>query len=387
VPKKRAIIQQNTFEGITVDVSDISEKLTERARRFVFWYCYPGTDAFQHKTRAAIRAGYAARNAKVAGYKLTKNPEVTREIERLSEAVVSERIDVMYNRYVDALETRAFYDPADFISGNTFKQIEEIAPEKDEFLKDWLPYQDMDSKAFESLWKSQKAKYENTPLPNANSPELEWAKLTAQTANIVVQTGHIKFDESLPMLLEGRKKAEDELREAMAGSKPYQPTDTTDMTPQEALRASQADYAKALKKGTNEEFEEAARRAERARVEAIAPRRNIFDEIPNIQNGITTVIPDFFKKGNRHEDNTAKNKMFSVFDMALRSGKEENLQDASVAFKKLQSVPQAVRERWDSTNAINPLADSNGVRELLTALNRLIEIEERNGTIKVNIID
>jgi hypothetical protein len=130
VPKKRAITQQNTFEGITVDVSDISEKLTERARRFVFWYCYPGTDAFQHKTRAAIRAGYAARNAKVAGYKPTKNPEVTREIERLSEKVISERIDVMYNRYVDSLETRAFYDPADFISGNAFKPIEEIAPEK-----------------------------------------------------------------------------------------------------------------------------------------------------------------------------------------------------------------------------------------------------------------
>ena len=130
VPKNKTITQQNTFEGITVDVSDISEKLTERARRFVFWYCYPGTDAFQHKTRAAIRAGYAARNAKVAGYKLTKNPEVTREIERLSEAVISERIDAMYNRYVDALETRAFYDPADFISGNAFKPVEEIAPEK-----------------------------------------------------------------------------------------------------------------------------------------------------------------------------------------------------------------------------------------------------------------
>jgi len=130
VPKKRAITQQNTFEGITVDVSDISEKLTERARRFVFWYCYPGTDAFQHKTRAAIRAGYAARNAKVAGYKLTKNPEVAREIERLSDTVISERIDVMYNRYIDALETRAFYDPADFISGNAFKPVEEIAPEK-----------------------------------------------------------------------------------------------------------------------------------------------------------------------------------------------------------------------------------------------------------------
>jgi len=154
------------------------------------------------------------------------------------------------------------------------------------------------------------------------------------------------------------------------------------MTPQEALRASQADYAKALKKGTNEEFEEAARRAEKARMEALAPQRNIFNEIPNIQNGVSMTIPDFFRKGNRREDKTAENKMFNIFDTALRSGEEGQIQTAHDTFRRLQSVPKEVRERWDSTNAINPLADSNGMRELLVGINRLIEIEEKNGAMR-----
>ena len=122
--------QRNTYQGVPVDLSDISDKLTDRAKRFVFWYCFPGTDCFQHKKRAAVAAGYAARTAAISGYKLCKNPQVIKEVDRLSKKFSSEAIDVLYRRYISSLELRAFYDPADFISGTAFKPIEEIAPEK-----------------------------------------------------------------------------------------------------------------------------------------------------------------------------------------------------------------------------------------------------------------
>lgn len=128
--KKKAEAQRNTYEGITVDVSDISDELTDKARRFIFWYCFPVTDTFQNKKRAAIAAGYSSKNASVSGYKLCKNPLVKKEIERVSKNHNAETIDALYQRHINDLEIRAFFDPADFISGDKFKTIENIAPEK-----------------------------------------------------------------------------------------------------------------------------------------------------------------------------------------------------------------------------------------------------------------
>jgi hypothetical protein len=128
--KKKVESQLNTIGEIVIDTSDISDTLTERARRFVFWYCFPGSEAFWNKKRAAIRAGYAIRNAAVSGYKLCKNPDVINEVERLSKTFSSETVDSLYRKYIATLEQRAFYDPADFVKGKAFKPIEEIPAEK-----------------------------------------------------------------------------------------------------------------------------------------------------------------------------------------------------------------------------------------------------------------
>jgi hypothetical protein len=128
--KKKIDKQQNTYQGVVVDVSDISDELTDRAKRFVFWYCFPGSDSFQNKKRAAIAAGYAPRNASTSGYKLCKNPQVIKEIERVSKSHSTEAINTLYRKYINSLEVRAFFDPADYIAGADFKPIEEIAPEK-----------------------------------------------------------------------------------------------------------------------------------------------------------------------------------------------------------------------------------------------------------------
>jgi len=128
--KPKPQTQQNTYDETLVDVSDISNELTTQARRFVFWFCFPGSNAFQNKTRAAIAAGYSPNSASKAGYKLCHNQTIVKEIERISKSYNSETIDALYQKYINTLETRAFFDPADYISGATFKKIEDIAPEK-----------------------------------------------------------------------------------------------------------------------------------------------------------------------------------------------------------------------------------------------------------------
>jgi len=128
--KPKAETQKNVYEEKIVDLSCISAELSDKAKRFIFWYCFPGSDAFRNKKRAAIAAGYASRNASITGYKLCKNPQITKEIRRISENYNSENIDGLYQRYLSALELRAFYDPGDFISGAEFKPIEKIAPDK-----------------------------------------------------------------------------------------------------------------------------------------------------------------------------------------------------------------------------------------------------------------
>ena len=128
--KKAIVKQENTYQGILIDFTGISEKLTEKERRFVFWFTHPGTDAFQHKKRAAIAAGYAPKNSAITGYKLSRRPQVIKEIEKVSKSINSETIGFLFNKYMNTLETRAFFDPADFITGTTFKKIEDIPQEK-----------------------------------------------------------------------------------------------------------------------------------------------------------------------------------------------------------------------------------------------------------------
>jgi hypothetical protein len=128
--KKKVEKQLNTYQGMPLDLTDISKELTEKARRFIYWFAAPYSDAFLSKKNAAIAAGYASRNAASSGYKLCRNPKVAEEIEKLSKRFNAETIDALHRRYINSLEAQAFYDPADFVDEGKFKDLSEIAPEK-----------------------------------------------------------------------------------------------------------------------------------------------------------------------------------------------------------------------------------------------------------------
>jgi len=128
--KKKVEKQLNTYQGTPLDLTGISERLSEKARRFVFWFAAPYSDAFLSKKNAAIAAGYSRKNAATSGYKLCRDPKIAEEIEKLSRKFNAETVDALYKKYVNTLETRAFYDPADFVDEGKFKDLSEIPLEK-----------------------------------------------------------------------------------------------------------------------------------------------------------------------------------------------------------------------------------------------------------------
>lgn len=129
--KQKTEIQINALnDDVLIDLSSIDNTLSDRAKRFVFWFTYPGSECFQHKTRSALKSGYAKKNAVSSGYKLCQNPTIKKEIQRLSKLYVTEKIENLFNRYIESLENRAFYDIADFYNGDQPKGLDEIANNK-----------------------------------------------------------------------------------------------------------------------------------------------------------------------------------------------------------------------------------------------------------------
>jgi hypothetical protein len=95
----------------------------------------------------------------------------------------------------------------------------------------------------------------------------------------------------------------------------------------------------------------------------------------------TTTVPRtyFGRGGNGQQDRAAQRGMEDIFDRARFSGNDDQLQAAFDSLNILNTMPRAVRERWDNEDKLNPLANSGNAVDLLAALRRLIEIEENNG--------
>jgi phage terminase small subunit len=137
-------------DGSILDLSAFGEfsdlKLTPRESRFVAWYCYPGSDAFQNQTRAAVRAGYEKKTAYAAGYKTRNHPKVVEAIRRIMERGTVD-LEEKYQRVLQLLERRAFFNMADYVKRKkvsvkvgkdkfeqvdveVLKDLEELTPEQ-----------------------------------------------------------------------------------------------------------------------------------------------------------------------------------------------------------------------------------------------------------------
>jgi hypothetical protein len=88
-------------------------KLTEKQRLFVFYFTWPGQGGFHCAYRAAQNAGYVAKTANASSYKMLRNPEIKKLIQKFeSEAKAS--VHDAAQRFIQEKITRADYSVKDF---------------------------------------------------------------------------------------------------------------------------------------------------------------------------------------------------------------------------------------------------------------------------------
>jgi hypothetical protein len=150
--KKHPKGQVNTLpDGSILDLSTLPVgdiKLTDRERRFIFWYTFPGTNAFQHQTRAAVMAGYKKENAFVQGCKIRQKEHIVSAIKKIMDSKVKADLEEEYHKIIELKKRRIHYDVGEFVKikdkeipvgkeGDTititvedFKDLTELTPEQ-----------------------------------------------------------------------------------------------------------------------------------------------------------------------------------------------------------------------------------------------------------------
>jgi phage terminase small subunit len=97
----------------TLPIGDI--KLTDKETRFVFWYTYPGTEAFQNQTRAAVMAGYERKYAFAQGYKLKNKENVAAAIKAILDTKLKADLGEEYHKIIEKKKIRAHFDIGDYV--------------------------------------------------------------------------------------------------------------------------------------------------------------------------------------------------------------------------------------------------------------------------------
>lgn len=132
---KKAVTKEH--EAIDFSGLSLGRELTEREKRFVFYYSLPG-ETFMNQARAAAKAGY--KDAKRQGYQIRQKPVISTAIERLLNMYVTISIEEMYQEALVMLRSRAFFNLADYTKQKTIT----VKTGKDE-------YQDIEVECFKDL--------------------------------------------------------------------------------------------------------------------------------------------------------------------------------------------------------------------------------------------
>jgi len=128
-----------TGEHEIIDFSSmsLSRELTEREKRFIYYYSFPG-ETFMNQTRAAAKAGY--KDARRQGYQIRQKPVISTAIERLLNTHIAINVEEMYQEALGMLRSRAFFNLADYVKQKTVT----VKVGKDE-------YQDINVEGFKDL--------------------------------------------------------------------------------------------------------------------------------------------------------------------------------------------------------------------------------------------
>jgi phage terminase small subunit len=107
----------------------IGDGLTEREKRFVYYYTFPGDKAFMNQTRAAEKAGYKGRWLFNTAYQLRRKPNVDAAIKSVLSSKVAVDLEEKYQKALETLDQRAFFNLADYVKQKTMS----VKTGKDEY--------------------------------------------------------------------------------------------------------------------------------------------------------------------------------------------------------------------------------------------------------------
>jgi hypothetical protein len=105
-------LNEKIIDFHSLDVGGIT--LTKRERAFIFWYTYPGSEAFMNAGRAALRAGYKPKSAVMLGYRTRHKPEIATAIRKILDEWVYPGLKEALWRIAWLCSIRMFFDISDF---------------------------------------------------------------------------------------------------------------------------------------------------------------------------------------------------------------------------------------------------------------------------------
>jgi phage terminase small subunit len=138
--ERPAGLKNQLASGAAVDIDTIewSEgcKLSDKEKRWVFWYTFPGDIGYKNGHNAALLAGYAKTAASCIGSRHKARPEIQKEVNRILKTLRETKLADEYDKIIDRKISRANFNMKDF-----YKRVERYDTEtkktyKVEVLKD-----------------------------------------------------------------------------------------------------------------------------------------------------------------------------------------------------------------------------------------------------------
>jgi hypothetical protein len=113
-------------DGSMVDLESYDwgkEKLTEKQKLFVVWFCMPRTEYYHCAMKAARKAGYSPKKAAADAYNLRRDPKIETLIKQFDDSIGKKNIMDAAERYLQEKIIRAEYDIKDFYEIEEYTDI------------------------------------------------------------------------------------------------------------------------------------------------------------------------------------------------------------------------------------------------------------------------
>lgn len=99
---------------INLDSYDWGEIKSQKIKLFVFWYTYPGSNAYKNGAKAAKKAGYSEKTAFTIAYQLKNTESVAKMIKVFDDRYVKTNIEDAYHKIIKRKIVRTEFNATEF---------------------------------------------------------------------------------------------------------------------------------------------------------------------------------------------------------------------------------------------------------------------------------